>query len=126
MLIEQLDLFERAFRSLAGLLARWWQQEMTEHELQCLSDRDLTDIGIARNEIRKLAHERTRIIASPRRAPTTGSQTSTPAMSAFRDPLANPLANRSSTRLCATATTIQEIHDEAGIIDEIVELLATR
>ncbi|PDV84961.1 hypothetical protein CO652_29125 [Rhizobium sp. H4] len=44
-------------------VVHWWQRRATEHALQWLSDRDLTDIGVARHEIRELARSQAPIDA---------------------------------------------------------------
>ena len=73
------ELFE-ALRSLrkvarvpehsANPVSRWWQRSTTEHELQCLSDRDLADIGVARRDISKVARAGLDATAEPQKDPT--------------------------------------------------------
>lgn len=45
----------RALPVRGFVIAGWWQRSETEHALRRLSDRDLTDMGIARDDIREIA-----------------------------------------------------------------------
>jgi uncharacterized protein YjiS (DUF1127 family)/SAM-dependent methyltransferase len=122
MSVEGLEFVERFLRSLAKLVSRWWQQATTEHELQWLSGRDLADIGIARDDIRKVARERASLDCDPERTRTIARHKIRPIDVSVLDPLANPLADRSSTRFCAAETRIQEKYamHEDGVFDEMV------